>query len=134
MKLTGNTVLITGGATGIGFAMAEAFLKAGNEVIICGRREARLMDARKKHPEFHVRTCDVAKESDCKSLAEWTGASFKDLNILVNNAGVQRAIDFTKGADAFLAGESEVRINLEAPGRGYDAFTLPATLAKSARA
>jgi uncharacterized oxidoreductase len=76
----------------------------------------------------------VAKESDCKSLGEWTGASFKDLNILVNNAGVQRDIDFTKGADAFLAGESEVRINLEAPGRGYDAFTLPATFAKSARA
>ncbi|MGB8294296.1 MAG: SDR family NAD(P)-dependent oxidoreductase [Polyangia bacterium] len=55
----------------------------------------RLPDARKKHPEFHVRTCDVAKKSDCKSLAEWTGASFKDLNILVNNAGVQRDIDFT---------------------------------------
>ena len=115
MKLSGNTVLITGGATGIGFAMAEAFLKAGSEVIICGRREARLLEARKKHPEFQVRTCDVAKEPDCRALAEWTSASFKDLNILVNNAGVQRDIDFTKGVEAFLAGESEVRINLEAP-------------------
>jgi len=70
MKLTGNTVLITGGATGIGFAMAKPS-EAGNEVIICGRREARLLDARKKHPEFHVRTCDVAKESDCTALAQW---------------------------------------------------------------
>ena len=67
MKLSGNTVLITGGATGIGFAMAEAFLKAGSEVIICGRREGRLREAQKKHPEFHIRTCDVAKASDCRT-------------------------------------------------------------------
>ena len=115
MKLSGNTVLITGGATGIGFAMAEAFLKAGSEVIICGRREGRLLEAQKKHPELHVRTCDVASESDCRALAQWMGASFKNLNVLINNAGVQRDIDLTKGVDAFLAGESEIKINLEAP-------------------
>jgi type VI secretion system protein len=44
MEISGNTVLITGGATGIGYAMAEAFLKARNEVIICGRREERLLE------------------------------------------------------------------------------------------
>jgi uncharacterized oxidoreductase len=115
MKLSGNTVLITGGATGIGFAMAEAFMKAGSEVIICGRRERRLLEVQKKHPELHVRTCDVANASDCKALAQWVGANFKSLNVLVNNAGVQRDIDFTKGIDAFLTGESEIRINLEAP-------------------
>ena len=51
MKISGNTVLITGGATGIGYAMAESFLEAGNEVIICGRRKERLLEAQKKHPE-----------------------------------------------------------------------------------
>jgi uncharacterized oxidoreductase len=115
MKLSGNTVLITGGATGIGFAMAEAFLKAGSEVVICGRREARLLEAQKKHPALHTRTCDVASTSDCRALAQWAGAAFKELNILVNNAGVQRDIDLTKGVDMFLGGESEIRINLEAP-------------------
>jgi uncharacterized oxidoreductase len=115
MKLSGNTVLITGGATGIGFAMAEAFLKAGSEVILCGRREARLAEAKKRHPEFHVRTCDVSSISECRALAEWAGANYKNLNILVNNAGIQRDIDFTKGVEAFLAGESEIKINLEAP-------------------
>jgi uncharacterized oxidoreductase len=115
MNLSGNTVLITGGATGIGFAMAEAFLRAGSEVVICGRRKERLLEAQQKHPELHVRTCDVASASDCRALAQWMGASFKSLNVLVNNAGVQRDIDLTKGVEAFLAGESEIRINLEGP-------------------
>lgn len=115
MKISGNTVLITGGATGIGLALAEAFLNAGSEVIICGRRQARLRDVREKHPEIHIRTCDVANAEECKDLSDWVTANFKNLNILINNAGVQRDIDFTKGLDAYLAGESEIRINLEAP-------------------
>jgi uncharacterized oxidoreductase len=115
MRLSDNTVLITGGATGIGFAMAEAFLKAGSEVIICGRREGRLREAQAKHPELQVKTCDVADTADCRALAQWVGQAFPRLNVLVNNAGIQRDIDFTKGVEPFLAGESEIRINLEAP-------------------
>jgi len=115
MEMSGNTVLITGGATGIGYAMAEAFLEAGNEVIICGRRKERLLEAQKKHPEFHVKICDVADEADLRALVDWTSTKFINLNILVNNAGVQRDIDFTKGVDEFLGGESEIKINLEAP-------------------
>lgn len=115
MDLSGNTVLITGGATGIGYALAESFLEAGNEVIICGRRKNRLLEAQKKHPEFHIKVCDVAEEKDRIALVEWITSKFSKLNILVNNAGVQRDIDFTKGIAEFMAGENEVRINLEAP-------------------
>jgi uncharacterized oxidoreductase len=115
MKLSGNVVLITGGATGIGFAMAEAFLAAGSEVVICGRREAKLRNAKKRHPELHVRTCDVASRSECRALARWMRAHFEGLNVLVNNAGIQRDIDFSEGAGELLAGEDEVGINLEAP-------------------
>jgi len=115
MKLSGNTVLITGGATGIGYAMAESFLEAGNDVIICGRREDRLLKAKQKHPDIHIKVCDVADEEDRKTLFKWSTENFRDLNILVNNAGVQRDIDFTKGVAEFLAGESEIKINLEAP-------------------
>jgi uncharacterized oxidoreductase len=114
MDISGNTILITGGAMGIGYAFAESFLKAGNEVIICGRREERLLEAQKKHPEFHIRVCDVADEADRNSLLEWATSNFSKLNILVNNAGVQRDIDFTKGVSEFLSGENEIRINLEA--------------------
>jgi uncharacterized oxidoreductase len=115
MEISGNTVLITGGATGIGYAMAEAFFAAGNEVIICGRREARLVEAQKKHLKFHIKVCNIAEEADQKTLLDWITAHFSNMNILVNNAGVQRDIDFTKGITEFLAGESEVKINLEAP-------------------
>jgi len=115
MNISGNTVLITGGATGIGYAFAEAFLAEKNEVIICGRREERLREAQKKHSELHIKVCDVAKEADRKSLVDWITSKFPKLNILINNAGIQRDVDFTEGINEFLAGENEIEINLEAP-------------------
>ena len=115
MKISGNTVLITGGATGIGYALAKSFLQAGNEVIICGRRKERLLQAQRQHPDFHIKVCNVADDADRRTLLKWATANFSNLNILVNNAGVQRDIDFTKGIDEFLAGESEIKTNMEAP-------------------
>ncbi len=115
MNLSGNTVLITGGTSGIGLALAKAFLTAGSEVIICGRRELRLREIQEKAPELHIRTCDVSNLDDCRALAAWVGAEYPKLNILVNNAGIQRDVDLTRGVDEFLAGESEIRVNLEAP-------------------
>lgn len=115
MKLSGNTVLITGGATGIGYAMAEAFLEAGSRVIICGRRESRLREARDKHPVLITRVCDVSKERDRLDLLNWIADQFPGLNVLVNNAGIQRDIDFTAGLEDFLSGDNEIGVNLEAP-------------------
>jgi len=115
MNLSGNTVLITGGATGIGFALAEALLKRGNRVIICGRREERLQRAKEMHPDLFIKVCDVADREDQRRLYEWATAEFPELNILVNNAGIQRDIDLTKGLEDILSGENEIRINLEGP-------------------
>ena len=120
MKTNGNTVLITGGATGIGLALAEEFARAGSEVIVCGRTEETLKQAKQKLPSLHTRICNVAKESDRDDLYEWAVANFKNLNILVNNAGIQRMIDFKKGTADLLRhraedGEDEVEVNLRAP-------------------
>ena len=115
MDISGNTILITGGATGIGYAFAESFLEAGNEVIICGRRKDKLNEAQKKHQGFHIRACDLAEDKDRRALVEWVSSRFSSLNIVVNNAGIQRDIDFTKGISGFLNGENEIIINLEAP-------------------
>ncbi len=115
MKMKGNTILITGGATGIGFALAEAFVREGNEVIICGRREDKLREAKIKLPQIHTKVCDLSKEKEREALYNWIKSNFKDLNILVNNAGIQRMIDFKTGISNLSEGENEIDINLKAP-------------------
>jgi uncharacterized oxidoreductase len=115
MKIKNNTVLITGGATGIGFSLAEALVKAENRVIICGRRQDRLDEAKRKLPQINVRTCDVSKEAERKSLFNWVKDNFKDLNVLVNNAGIQRMIDLKRGVRDLAGGENEIETNLVAP-------------------
>jgi uncharacterized oxidoreductase len=114
MKMKNNTILITGGATGIGFALAESFVRLGNTVIICGRRADRLEAAKKRLPALNVKQCDVSKESDRKALYAWIEENFKGLNVLVNNAGIQRRVDFTKGAEDLAKKEDEIDINFKA--------------------
>jgi len=114
MQIRGNTILITGGATGIGFSLAEAFVKAGNEVIICGRRAHKLEEAKDKLPQIHTKICDLSKEKERKLLYDWVRSNFKDINVLVNNAGIQRMIDFKKGTYDLVNGEDEIEINLMA--------------------
>lgn len=115
MKTSGNTILITGGGTGIGLSLVEAFVAAGNEVIICGRRKEKLEEAQKRFPKIYTKTCDVSQASDRAELFAWASTTFKNLNILVNNAGIQRMVDFKKGPADLLAGENEVEVNLVAP-------------------
>jgi uncharacterized oxidoreductase len=115
MHTAGNTILITGGATGIGLAIAEAFLQKGNEVLICGRREDKLAQAKNKFPKLQIRRCDVADAEDRKRLYDWAVTNYKHLNILINNAGIQKEIDFKKGTTDLLNSEDEIQINLQAP-------------------
>lgn len=115
MRLSGNTVLITGGSSGIGYAMAEAFLRAGSTVVVCARGERRLNEAQTRHPNLHTRVCDLADNRSRQALATFMAERFPQLNILINNAGVQRDIDLTHGAEELLVGDNEICINLEAP-------------------
>ncbi|HVP35922.1 MAG TPA: SDR family oxidoreductase [Terriglobales bacterium] len=115
MRTTGNTVLITGGATGIGFALAEAFVNKGNEVLICGRREDKLAEAKNKLPGLRTIKCDISKAEDRECLLHWAVTTFSNLNVLINNAGIQREIDFKRGTADLLGGDDEIEINLQAP-------------------
>lgn len=114
MKIEGNTILITGGATGIGFALAEAFIEH-NEVIICGRRDDKLKEAKDKIPELNTIKCDISKEIWREMLYNEIKSNFEDINILVNNAGIQRNVDFKKGFVGLLGEEEEIAINFVAP-------------------
>ncbi|MFC5270212.1 SDR family oxidoreductase [Adhaeribacter terreus] len=115
MNLKGNTVLITGGASGIGLALAERFLQAGNTVIICGRREDKLNEAKTNFPKLHTRVCDVASETERIALFEWATKEFPDLNVLVNNAGIQMRTDLQNFQLSWKEQQNEIAINFEAP-------------------
>ncbi|VVB87578.1 L-rhamnose 1-dehydrogenase (NADP(+)) [uncultured archaeon] len=116
MKIEGNTVLITGGATGIGFALAKAFVENGNEVIICGRRKDKLKEAKNNLPKLNTIECDISKEYSREMLYKEITSNFNDTNILINNAGIHKIIDFKKGmVDLFTSSEDEIDINLKAP-------------------
>ncbi|HYU33637.1 MAG TPA: SDR family NAD(P)-dependent oxidoreductase [Thermoanaerobaculia bacterium] len=114
MELAGNTVLVTGGASGIGLALAERFLRAGSEVIICGRREAKLREAQEAHPQLVTRVCDVAEEAERRALLEWVVETHPGFNVLVNNAGIQRYPQLVQPEDWALS-RQEIAINIEAP-------------------
>ncbi len=113
MKTTGNTVLVTGGATGIGFALAERLIKSGNTVIICGRRQDMLDSAKAKLPSLNVINCDITKQKDRRSLLKEMKLNFKGLNLLINNAGIQRPINLTKGNAELLKVDDEIEVNLK---------------------
>lgn len=132
MKITGNTVLITGGASGIGFGLAEAFVKAGNQVLICGRRTSRLKEAQKMLPQLKVRLCDVSKKQDREDLFNWVKKDHPGLNILINNAGISRSIDFKQGMPELMRGEDEIAVNFVAPVQ-LSAYFIP-LLAQKAEA
>ncbi|MBY0099197.1 SDR family oxidoreductase [Mesobacillus maritimus] len=117
MKLSGNTVLITGGAAGIGFAFAQRFLKAGNKVIVCGRCEEKLQEAQEKNPELITRVCDVTKETERIALFDWVTREYPDVNVLVNNAGIQQRYHVLKTnvKDDWRYYSQEIASNIEAP-------------------
>ncbi|MBM7652944.1 SDR family oxidoreductase [Neobacillus cucumis] len=115
MKMTGNTILITGGASGIGFAFAERFLEKGNEVIIVGRREEKLREVKEKYPAIHTKVCDVSKDDERIDLFEWAIKEFPQLNVLVNNAGIQQRVNLLNAKENWDYYRNEISINVDGP-------------------
>ena len=88
MKTSGNTILITGGASGIGLALAKEFLVRNNLVIICDLKKESLASVKKEFPEMGTILCDVNSPRHRERLLKTIKKDFPNLNILVNNAGV----------------------------------------------
>ncbi len=114
MKLSGNKILITGGATGIGLGMAERFAREGNRLILCGRREAVLREAADRIPEAEYYPCDLVQEEERRKLRDWARKNHPDLTVLINNAGIQQWMGITDN-DFFARAKEEIAINIEAP-------------------
>jgi len=116
MKLTGNTVFITGGGSGIGRALAEALYGLGNQVIIAGRRRGHLEETTRANPGMASVELDVGDPASIASVAGRLAADYPRLNVLVNNAGIMR-IDNVAGEidEALLV--ATVTTNLMGPMR-----------------
>jgi uncharacterized oxidoreductase len=93
MNLTGNTILVTGGTSGIGLALAEAFFQLGNKVIVAGRRQSLLDKITAANPGMHGKQLDVQDPNALDEFAANIQKEFPELNILISNAGVSRQED-----------------------------------------
>ena len=114
MKLTNNKILITGGATGIGLGLTERFIRENNTVIICGRREAVLKEVADRFPSVITKACDLSNDADRIELYNWVAENHSDLNVLVNNAGIQNWMSVTD-SDFYQKTNEEITTNVVAP-------------------
>ncbi|GAB3547193.1 SDR family oxidoreductase [Spirosoma fluminis] len=115
MDSTASSVLITGGASGIGWALAERFLQAGSDVVICGRRIDKLQEAQQQYPQLKIHQCDVGQASERAALLDWVRSECPQVNVLINNAGIQRRMKLAENQADWSQSQQEIAINLEAP-------------------
>ncbi|HEX8418425.1 MAG TPA: SDR family oxidoreductase [Sphingomonas sp.] len=121
MKRSGNTILITGGGSGIGEAMAQRFHDRGNTVIVAGRRQDALDRACAGRENMHGLTLDIADATDISAFARRVIAGFPAVNVLINNAGIMRYEEIGAARDLADA-EATVTTNLLGPIRLIDAL------------
>jgi uncharacterized oxidoreductase len=116
MKTSGNTILVTGGGSGIGRALAGAFHARGDRVIVAGRRRAALAEVVAANPGIEAIELDVTDPAAISAFAAEVGTRFPDLDVLVNNAGIMRYEDLHTPAHLADA-EATIVTNLLGPIR-----------------
>ncbi|MBV9961745.1 MAG: SDR family NAD(P)-dependent oxidoreductase [Parafilimonas sp.] len=114
MQLQNNKILITGGASGIGFGLTKRFIEENNTVIIFGRREDVLEEVREQLPAVITRVCDLSIEEQRIDLYKWIEDEHSDLNVLINNAGIQNWMNISDN-DFYEKANNEITINAMAP-------------------
>lgn len=122
MNSTGNTILVTGGTSGIGLGLALRLHQAGNKVIIAGRRQALLDKIVSQHPGIESVLLDVCDPESIKRNSEALKSSHPDLNVLINNAGIMLWEDLAN-PDNLSTAEDTVTTNLLGTIRMVYAFT-----------
>jgi len=122
MKLTGNTILMTGGGSGIGQALAHRLHDAGNTVIVAGRRKNALESAIAGRPNMHALTLDIESAEGIAVFSDRLLKAYPDLNVVINNVGIMRFEDLTETHDLTDA-EATITTNLLGPIRLINALT-----------
>jgi len=117
MKQSNNTVLITGGGSGIGLALAKKFMENNNTVIITGRNLSKLQVVQKDFPKIHIFQSDVTDDADVRMLADDIQEKFGDIDILINNAGIMNLVDTGNESNDLQKQMEEIEINYNSPIR-----------------
>src|SRR5260370_14155505 len=130
MKLTNNSILITGGGSGIGYELNKQLTGVGNTILITGRDQAKLDRAKATFPKLHTFQSDVSDPEAIVALYEKVTKQFPELNILINNAGIMREINVHDKAGSLEDITREIEINLNGPIRMVKQF-LPHLKTKS---
>ena len=117
MNTTGNTILITGGGSGIGRGLADAFHALGNHVIVAGRRMEVLDEITAANPGMTSLTLDIQDPADIRSFAAKVATRYPALNVLINNAGIMRAEKLQAQQDHLANAEVIIATNLLGPIR-----------------
>jgi uncharacterized oxidoreductase len=115
MKMTDNTILITGGGSGIGRGLAEAFHRLGNQVIISGRGQKTLDETTAANPGMKSLTLDVSDPKSIQSFSEKLTKEFPSLNVLINNAGMMQPENLSEKPNDLSGAEKTVATNLLGP-------------------
>jgi uncharacterized oxidoreductase len=117
MKSTGNTILITGGGSGIGRGLAEAFHKLGNKVIIAGRRKQLLDETTAANPGMASAILNIEDAASIRTFAAKLVADFPTLNVVINNAGIMRPENLLTQSENVADAEAIITTNLLGPIR-----------------
>ncbi|MBT4790133.1 MAG: SDR family NAD(P)-dependent oxidoreductase [Halobacteriovoraceae bacterium] len=122
MNTSNNTILITGGASGIGLELTKQLSLLSNTIIITGRNQAKLDDVKKQIPKVHTIQSDVTDTQSIEALFNIISKDFPDLNVLINNAGIMRTINLHETTDSLTDITQEIDTNLNGPIRMVKQF------------
>jgi uncharacterized oxidoreductase len=113
MRTSGHTILITGGSAGIGLALSKRFITNGNRVIVVGRDQQKLIRLKQELPQIETIACELSDRTQRQQLVHTLHEQFRDLSVVINNAGVQYNYSFLEEHEPKIA--EEIEINLTAP-------------------
>lgn len=122
MQITGNTILMTGGSSGIGRALALAFHQLGNHVIVTGRRQALMEEIVANNPRMHAAVVDVQNLDSLPAFADDIVRHYPDVNVLINNAGIMKPENLSDGPEQEDVAYQTITTNLLAPLRLISLF------------
>ena len=115
MKVTNNTILLTGGTSGIGYELVRRFYELGNRLIVVSSDPGKLTNLRNQFPDIDTIPCNLADSTQVNALIRRCLDDYPDINVLINNAGVQYPYDWLTESDGYQKISDEITINLTSP-------------------